>query len=121
MAEVTKNVGEGRFEVHVDGELAGRLDYQVGDLGVIDLTHTEVEEKFGGQGLAGQLVRYALDDIRSQGYRVEPTCEYVQGWLGKHPEYADLVSETRAATDTDTSAEAMDDVTSIDTTTDQRI
>lgn len=92
MAEVTRNVEKGRFEVRVDGKLAGWLDYRVGHLGVIALPHTRVEGEFEGQGLAGQLVRAALDEVRSAGYVVDPQCSYVQGWIDKHAEYADLVA-----------------------------
>ena len=119
MAEVTKNTDESRFEIHVDGELAGRLDYRVGGPGIISLVHTEVDDAFAGQGLGGRLVRGALDDIRSQGYRAEPLCDYARAWLGKHPEYADLV----ATPDTSVGAPAdvMEPVTGVDPSTDPRI
>lgn len=92
MADVIKNTEDHRFEVHVEGELAGWLDYIVGSRGVITLPHTVVEERFRGRGLAGDLVRAGLDDIRSQGYLVRPKCSYVQGWIAQHPEYDDLVA-----------------------------
>lgn len=119
MADVTKNTDKGRFEIHEGGELAGWIDYVVGDPGVIALPHTVVEERFEGRGLAGQLVQAALDDIRSQGYRVDPKCSYVQGWLEKHPEYADLVDV--ADSDVDEAAETMADVTGVDPSSDPRI
>ena len=50
------------------------------------LTHTEVETRFEGQGLGGELVRQALEDIRSQGLPVLPTCPLVQQWMTRHPE-----------------------------------
>ena len=96
MAEVTKNVDEQRFEIVVDGEVAGYVDYVVEGGGVVTLPHTKVEEQFEGRGLASELVRYALDDIRSEGYLVNPVCPYVRAWIGKHPDYADLVREVEA-------------------------
>ncbi len=119
MAEVTKNIDESRFEIHVDGELAGWLDYVVGEHGAIALPHTRVKDEFGGRGLAGELVRAGLDDIRSQGYRVDPQCPYVQGWIDKHPEYADLVGRT--GSDVTDVADTMEEVTGIDPTGDPRI
>lgn len=92
MADVTKNTGAGRYEVHVDGELAGWLDYADAGDGVTALPHTIVEPRFGGRGLAGELVRTALDEIRAQGRRVDPQCPYVKAWIARHPDHADLVA-----------------------------
>ena len=64
--------------------------YRRGD--VVVIPHTETSPEFGGRGLAGQLVRYCLDDIRAQGLRVEPACPFVAAYIRKNPEYADLVS-----------------------------
>lgn len=81
----------GRFEITVDGELAGICEYSL-DSDVIALTHTEVLEGFDGRGLGGTLVRWALDAARERGLRVRPVCPYVAAYIEKHPEYADLVA-----------------------------
>ena len=106
MADVRKNIDRGRFEVLVDGEVAGYTEYEVGS-GVITLPHTVVEERFGGQGLAGLLVQFAVDDIRAEGYLVHPVCSYVKKWLHRHPEYADLVAP--GPDDDERQAEGTDD------------
>ena len=91
---VTDNTAESRFEVHVGGERAGLIKYQRrGD--VISLIHTEVDDRFQGMGLAGILARAALDQARLQGESVLPFCPYIRSWIGKHPDYADLVPEGR--------------------------
>lgn len=82
---VVDNPEQHRYEMLIDGERAGFAAYQkTGEL--IVLTHTEVETRFEGQGLGGELVRQALDDIRSQGLPVLPTCPFVQQWMTRHPE-----------------------------------
>lgn len=43
-----------------------------------------------GLGIGGRLVREALDDVRAQGLQVLPICPFVQAWLARHPDYADL-------------------------------
>lgn len=53
--------------------------------------HTEVDPAYEGQGLGGQLVRQALDDVRSLGRLIVPTCPFVRGWIERHPDYDDLV------------------------------
>jgi len=80
-----------RYELRAGDELVGIIDYRLhGD--VIRLIHTEVPERFGGQGHAATLARSALDDARSRGLTVRPDCPYVASYIEKHPEYADLVA-----------------------------
>ncbi|WP_040159216.1 GNAT family N-acetyltransferase [Nigerium massiliense] len=87
MATVTKK--DSRYEIEVDGQRVGLADYSV-DGDVVTMPHTEVDKEFGGRGLAGELVQYALDDIRDQGLKVNPVCPYVAKWIQKHPDYSDL-------------------------------
>ncbi|NLG47888.1 GNAT family N-acetyltransferase [Gordonia sp. (in: high G+C Gram-positive bacteria)] len=69
----------------------GYVDYtQDGDR--LALTHTVVYERFGGRGLAAQLVKHVLEDVRSNGQVVVPVCSYVQKYVEKHPEYSDIVA-----------------------------
>lgn len=89
--ELRKNEAEHRYEVLLDGELAGLIDYRVRPKGIV-LPHTEVEPKFGGQGLATKLARFALDDIRAMGQKVVPLCPFVADYLKTHPGDQDLVS-----------------------------
>lgn len=84
--------GRERFEVTVDGELAGFLDYRF-RRGLLALVHTEVDERFGGRGLGGRLARFALDHARADGLAVLPFCPFVNGWIKRHPEYVDLVPD----------------------------
>ena len=79
-----------RYELRSGDEVVGFLVYRLGD-GVITLVHTEVDPARSGQGHAASLARGALDDARSRGLRVVPSCPYVAAYVEKHPEYADLV------------------------------
>ena len=54
-------------------------------------THTEVDPRFEGQGIATTLVQGALDAVRASGRDVVAFCPYVKAWLGRHPDYQDLV------------------------------
>ena len=56
------------------------------------ILHTEVPPELRGRGLAGKLVRAALEHARAQGLRVEPRCSYAAEWIGRHPGYVDLVA-----------------------------
>lgn len=89
---ITDNPGRHRFELAIDGEVAAFSEYNVLQ-GALLFTHTEVQPAFEGRGLAGKLVAFALDDVRKRGLRVVPACPFVSGYIRKHPEYLDLVSE----------------------------
>ena len=91
---VSDNQTKHRYEIQVDGETAGFIAYRTaGDTGdTLVFVHTETLEGFEGRGLAGQLVRGALDDLRRRGLKVQPVCPYVKAWIPRHPEYADLVA-----------------------------
>ena len=88
---VTDNPSERRYELHVDGELAGQIRYRRRSDAVV-LVHTEVEPRFEGHGLGSRLVQGALDDLRARGLPLVPVCPFVADFLGSHPEYADLVA-----------------------------
>jgi predicted GNAT family acetyltransferase len=88
--EVRDNRDRFRYEIVVDGVVAGFLQYSVRG-GRIVLSHTEVPDANAGQGLATQLVRGALDDIRKRGLRIVPVCRFVERFVSRNPEYDDLV------------------------------
>ena len=89
--ETRNNEGRQRYELVVDGRVVGVADYDVNDDTVV-FPHTVVEPALRGQGLAGQLVGSALDDVRETGRRVVPTCWYVRQFIDQHPEYQDLLA-----------------------------
>ncbi len=68
-----------------DGQVAGHTDFR--DRGDERLFfHTEIDEAYGGQGLAGALVRTALTETAAAGRSVVAICPFVRGWLEKHPD-----------------------------------
>jgi uncharacterized protein len=79
-----------RYEATVDGALAGFAAYRLRP-GLIAFVHTEVEPEYEGGGVGSALVRGALDDARARGLAVLPFCPFVDGYLQRHREYADLV------------------------------
>jgi uncharacterized protein len=80
-----------RYVIRVDGRDAGLTVAKEGGGDVVLFSHTEVDDAYEGQGLASKLVAGALDDVRRRGQKIEVTCEYVLGFLEKHPEYKDLL------------------------------
>ena len=86
---VSNNAAQHRFEFEVDGHIAAAYYKRAGD--VITFEHTEVPAELGGKGVGSKLVKGALDHVRADGLRVVAQCPFVNGWIGKHPDYADLV------------------------------
>jgi predicted GNAT family acetyltransferase len=78
-----------RFELETDGHMA-YLYYRL-EPGTITLMHTEVPQELGGRGVGSTLVRGALETIRAKGLKVVATCPFVAAYMGKHPEFNDLV------------------------------
>ena len=88
---VTDNPQASRYEAHLEDQVAGYAVYER-ETGRITFTHTVVESAFEGRGVGGAIVRYSLDVARAAGDRVVPRCPFYAGWIGKHPDYADLVA-----------------------------
>ena len=86
---IRNNTALGRYELEVDGETAS-LYYGLTP-GVITLRHTEVPPALGGRGVGSTLVREVLDDVRARGLKVVATCPFVVAFMGKHPEFNDLL------------------------------
>jgi len=91
---VTDHPRESRFDLLVDGQRAGLVQYHLRGQ-VISLNHTEIDDEFQGRGLAARLARAVLDQARERGLAVLPYCPYIRSWMARHPEYVDLVPAGR--------------------------
>jgi len=91
MHVVSHNPAQSRYEITEDDAVLGIAEYRELS-GRIAFTHTETDPERAGQGLAAELVAFALDDVRSRGLAVLPLCPYVRAFVAKHPDrYLDLV------------------------------
>ena len=53
-----------RYALYIDGELAALADYAVrGD--TVSFTHTFTQPSHRGEGLAGQVVEFAMNDVEA--------------------------------------------------------
>jgi predicted GNAT family acetyltransferase len=84
------NEAANRFELEVDGAIAF-VAYRKSP-GAITLVHTEVPAELGGKGIGSKLARATLDAVRAQGRKLTVECEFIQGFMKKHPEDNDLLS-----------------------------
>jgi len=91
--QVTDNSDRARYEISLDGKLAGFVTYRL-DGETITLVHTEIDDAFEGHGLGHKLAEGALDDIRARGLHLVPKCPFIAKFVREHDEYGDLVADT---------------------------
>lgn len=81
-----------RYALRDGDELLAVLDYSSNGQ-AISLTRAFTSPAYRGQGLAADIVEYAVNDIEaSSELRVIPMCWYVGEWFDKHPERAGLLT-----------------------------
>lgn len=80
------------FTLTKDGH-TGELAYARPAEGLIDFTHTFVDEALRGQGVADELARTALAFAREHKLKVKTTCTFMHGFVKRHhDEYADILA-----------------------------
>ncbi len=74
------------------GAMLAEVTFPEVENGVVEINHTFVDGSLRGQGIAGQLLERAADEIERSGRRAHPTCSYAVRWFEKHPERSDLLA-----------------------------
>lgn len=88
---VVSDENTGIYEAIVgDTEIAG-LPYNVAGDDRLVLLATSVFPEYRKQGIATELIRRVLDDVRTQGKTVTIMCPIVRTFIEHNPEYADLI------------------------------
>lgn len=92
--EVRDNPDLRRLEAILDtGEVAGFAMYQLGPEDSVTFFHTEVEDRFEGQGIGSQLVEGVMDHLRANHLRIVPPCPFIRRWMRRHPETHELLAD----------------------------
>lgn len=85
--DVRNDDGASRYDLIVDGDLAGYSEYRLeGD--TITFVHTVVDPAFEGRGLGSTLAKGALADAKDRGLTIASQCSFMSGYLERHPELA---------------------------------
>ena len=69
------------------GKVIAEVLFPVHD-GVADIEHTFVDDSLRGQGVAGMLVKMAVQQIHEKGLELTASCSYAAAWLKRHPEFS---------------------------------
>ncbi|MEM7471233.1 MAG: GNAT family N-acetyltransferase [Pseudomonadota bacterium] len=91
MSEITKTIdgNQGRYALttpHGEAEMT----FSVTSPTLVIVDHTAVPPADNGQGYAGKLAAFLVEDARANGFKIVPLCPYVNAWRRKHPEAADV-------------------------------
>ena len=85
---VTDNAARRRCELDVGGSIAF-IDYRrQGE--TLFLNHAEVPVNLRAHGAGARLVKATLELVRERGERVVPVCPFVEAFMQRHPEFAEL-------------------------------
>ena len=73
-----------------EGRLVAEITFPERD-GVAVIDHTFVDGSLRGQGVAGQLVQGAVDQLRERNLKAVATCSYAVKWFDSHPDQRDIL------------------------------
>ena len=66
------------------GNMIAEITFPEEKPGEYNIDHTYVCDDLRGQGVADELVKMAVEQIRGQGGKVRATCSYASDWLRKN-------------------------------------
>lgn len=66
-----------RYELRVDGALAGWADYEPAGAGRVRLPYAQVDPGRRGQGLGSRLAAEVYADLERRGLEPVPTCSFM--------------------------------------------
>ncbi|MFD2785245.1 GNAT family N-acetyltransferase [Hymenobacter rubripertinctus] len=70
---------------------SAELAYSVPAEGIMDFTHTFVDEALRGQGVGQQLAHAGLAYARQHQLRVRTSCSFMRQFVAAHAEYSSLL------------------------------
>lgn len=76
-----------RYAAMDEGQEIGRLLFSKSGEKTLVIKHLIVEPEHRGKGVAGQLLKYAMEDVAKRGLKVVPVCPYVRKAFDENAEY----------------------------------
>jgi predicted GNAT family acetyltransferase len=78
-----------RFELPLGDDIAAAYYRVQGD--TVVLTHTEVPQRYSGQGIGTRLAEAVFQEIGRSGRKAIAKCPFMSRFATRHPEYAKLL------------------------------
>jgi Predicted acetyltransferase len=87
--------GENRFyQEDEDGNVIAEITYKPLDENTVDADHTFVDPSLRGQGVAEQLVDRLVEQMETEGKKIQPTCPYVVNLFERKEEkYENIIAK----------------------------
>lgn len=73
------------------GTLLAEIQIPTTEAGLINFASVFVDPSLRGQGIADQMVRVGIAEVKKRGVKAIATCPYVVAWFEKHPEEAGVL------------------------------
>ncbi len=89
-----KHIAEGNrgfFGAYHDAEQMGMITYSMAGETKMILDHTEVNEKYAGQGVGKSIVLYIVDYARKNNLKILPLCPFAKSVFDKTKEIHDVL------------------------------
>ncbi|MBS1523032.1 MAG: N-acetyltransferase [Bacteroidetes bacterium] len=80
----------GAFYIDDSGDRLGEMRYLVRD-GVMNIYHTEVDEKLQGHHMGEKLVEAGVKYARENQFKILPTCVFARSVFNRTPAYDDVL------------------------------
>lgn len=77
-------IDDTRIYAENKGKLVAEITFPETSENVYSITHTFVDESLRGQGIAGKLVKTALDEIEKRNGKAVAVCSYAQKYFEKN-------------------------------------
>ena len=74
-----------------EGKITAYVEFPEFAPGKVEVTHTVVAPELQGQGIAGQLMKELVNNLRRTGRKAELTCSYAVRWFAKHDDAHDVL------------------------------
>ena len=90
---VTRELGpaRGRYVGRIEGfDGVAELTFERVNPSLVVADHTLTPVAMRGQGIATVLVERLVADARREGFRIRPTCPFVEALFDRHPDWSDL-------------------------------
>ncbi len=80
---------QNKIEYETDGKVLAEITFPAINETTVDINHTFVDDALRGQGIAGQLMELAVQQLIDTNRKAVASCSYAQKWLEKNPEKAE--------------------------------
>jgi hypothetical protein len=74
------------------GEVTGFSQYRKRTDKVYSFVHTEVDDRFEGGGIGGQIAAGVMQFARDKGVQIVPTCSFIRAYMRRHADTHDLLA-----------------------------